>query len=818
MYADVILPLPLGDVFTYRVPLLLQTDIKVGVRVIVQFGVRKFFSALVFRIHNEPPTGNFDIKDIDLILDQNPIVTPNQLIIWQWMADYYCSTIGDVYKAALPTALKLESQTKVSYNPQFTPTEDLTFDEENLLLVLQNNGQINIHDINRLMGKKPSLAALKTLLEKNAVSVEEKVGNRFKQKTSPFVFLHPEISGEDGIEQALQSLGKAPKQQNLFEFFLSETIYQSDSHDNIEKKTLLKGSGESEGILKALVDKNVLIIKDIEISRLDFSEPEERIIHELNEEQQKAMEEIKAIHPSKPILLHGVTSSGKTEIYIHLIEEQIAQGNQVLYIVPEIGLTTQLVSRLKRAFGEQAGVYHSKYNDAERVETWNNILNQTDKSYQLIIGTRSAVFLPFCKLGLVIVDEEHENSFKQFDPAPRYNGRDVAVVIAQIHHARLVMGTATPSFESYYNAVTGKYALIELTKRYMDVKLPKVIISDVKRATITKRMKSILTLEMYEAIQKALANQEQVILFQNRRGFAPFMQCSDCSHIFRCVHCDVSLTYHKHSGILLCHYCGHTQSLPSHCPGCKSERLRTKGYGTEKIEEELGILFPEARIARMDVDSTRSKRSFEKLLWEFDNHKIDILIGTQMITKGLDFDNVSLVGIPDADQILNYPDFRAFERSYQLMVQVSGRAGRKDKQGKVIIQTTQPNHPVFKNIIEANYRGLFSSQITERKTFKYPPYYRLIKIAVKHQDKETVDRGAGIIAEELRKLFGKNVLGPEYPIISRIKNRFQKEILIKLERNNKLSKSKHLITETIAKVKSMSGFTSLIIYADVDPM
>ena len=816
MYADVILPLPLGDMFTYKVPPLLQPSIKVGVRVIVQFGVRKYFSALVFRIHYEKPTGSFDVKDIDSILDQYPIVNSLQLELWQWMAGYYCSTIGDIYKAALPAALRLESQTKVSFNSAFTMTNDLTFDEENLLLVLQNNRQINIHDINRLMGRKPSLGTLKTLLEKNAVAIEESVSNRFKQKTTPFVYLHPAISGEESIEQALSGLQKAKKQQHLFEFFLSEVIYSAN--DSVEKKTLLKESGESEATLKALVDKNILIIQDMEVSRLDFSEAGERVIHDLDEAQQRAFDEIKSIGSSKPVLLHGVTSSGKTEIYIHLIKEQIARGNQVLYIIPEIGLTTQLVGRLKRAFGEKAGVYHSKYSDAERVETWNNILEQSENSYQLIIGARSAVFLPFSKLGLVIVDEEHENSFKQFDPSPRYNGRDVAAVVAQLHSTQLIMGTATPSFESYYNALTGKYALIELPKRYMDVELPKIIISDVKRATITKRMKSLLTLELFEAIEEALAHKEQVILFQNRRGFAPFMQCNDCSHIFKCIHCDVSLTYHKHSDILLCHYCGHTQSLPQRCPECNSESLKTRGFGTEKIEEELGLLFPQARIARMDIDSTRSKRSFEKLLWEFDNHQIDILTGTQMITKGLDFNNVSLVGIPDADQILNYPDFRAFERSFQLMVQVSGRAGRKNKQGKVIIQTTQPNHPVFKNIVENNYRRLFSSQMAERKKFRYPPYYKLIKIIVKHTDRELVDKGADVLAAMLRKLFDKNVLGPEYPIISRIKNRFQKEILIKLERNNKLPQSKYLIANMINKTKSQSSFTSLIIYADVDPM
>jgi len=819
LYADVILPLPLGDRFTYRVAPQFQAGIKAGVRVVVQFGSRKFFSALVSRVHNEMPAGTFDMKDIDAILDQEPIVHPAQLVLWEWISDYYCCTLGEVYRAALPSALKLESQTKINHNPEFTMPVDLSGDEEAMLLMLQDRGQVNIREINRYAGKRSAYSTLKILLEKNAILIEEKMEKSYRPKTTPYVFLDPTTLTDENILQALESLKKAKKQLALFEFFLSETIYHPDKRTCIEKKELLQKSGANEGILRALTEKQFLRIEEIETGRLDFSYDKEKKIFDLNEMQQKAFEQIKQQpEPQKPLLFHGITSSGKTEVYIKLIGEQLALGKQVLYLVPEIGLSAQLINRLKRAFGDKAGIYHSKFSDAERVETWFNLLNENEKSYQIILGARSAVFLPFRKLGLIIVDEEHENSYKQFDPAPRYNARDLAIILGQIHQARVILGTATPSFESYFNVKTGKYALVELNERYQNIQLPEMIIADVRQATRQKKMKSLLTPELYGEIGSALKNGEQVILFQNRRGFAPYIQCTSCGWIPKCRNCDVSLTYHKHSAALICHYCGHTEPVPPHCNECGSEDIRTKGFGTEKIEEELKLIFPEVKVARMDLDSTRARRGFEQLIYQFENKQIDILAGTQMVTKGLDFDNVSVVGILDADQLLNYPDFRAFERAFQLIAQVSGRAGRKNKQGKVVIQTTQPKHQVLAEVTENNFLQLFTRQMAERKLFRYPPYFRLVKVIVKHKNKDRLESAAGQLAAGLRKLFGKNVLGPEYPLISRIQNWYQKEVWIKLERDTRLGQNKRRIREEIRHIKSLPNNSGLVIYADVDPM
>ncbi|WP_372775925.1 primosomal protein N' [Mangrovibacterium sp.] len=818
LFADVILPLPLGDQFTYRVPPAFQVNIKVGVRVIVQFGARKFFSALVYKIHTNRPEG-FDIKDIDAILDQEPVITPAQVILWEWMVGYYCCTLGEVYKAALPSALKLESQTKVSFNPNYKMPVDLPGEEEALLLMLQGHGHTNIQSINKFLGKKSALSTLKILLEKNAVLIEEKLEDSFSAKKQPFIFLHPKLANETAISEALNSLKKAKKQLELLEFFLAETIYHTDKKANISKKELLERSGIGEGNLRSLLAKDFLHLQEIEVGRLDFSGDGEQIIFDLNDAQNKALAQLKEqARSGKPVLLHGVTSSGKTEVYIKLIEEQLALGKQILYLVPEIGLTTQLIARLKRAFGDKAGIYHSRFNDSERVEIWFNTLHEKEQSFQIIIGARSAALLPFRNLGLIIVDEEHENSYKQFDPSPRYNARDVAIVLAQIHRAQVILGTATPSFESYFNVKTQKYALVELNERYQNIRLPEMLISDVREATRRKQMKSLLTPHLYEAVETALKQEEQVILFQNRRGFAPYIQCGTCGWIPKCKHCDVSLTYHKHLSALICHYCGHTQSLFGNCDECHSDDIKTRGFGTEKIEEELSILFPEARIARMDMDSTRAKKAYERLIYQFESKQIDILVGTQMVTKGLDFDHVSVVGILNADQLLNYPDFRSFERSYQLITQVSGRAGRKNKQGKVIIQTSQPSHPVLQEVTEHNFTQLFNRQMAERQLFKYPPYYRLVKIVLKHKNKDRLNVAANQMATKLRKLFGFNILGPEYPLVGRIQSWYQKEIWVKLERDQKLPQSKKKIMEEIKALKGQPNNGNLLIYADVDPM
>lgn len=819
LFADVILPLPLRDKFTYLVPASFEPNMKLGVRVIVQFGARKYFSALVYRLHQEPPAGDFDLKSIDAILDKEPIVNQAQIIAWEWVADYYCCSLGEVFKAALPSALKLESQSNVSFNPNFNMEEELTGQEEALLLMLQGRGQANIKEINQFLGRKSSYATLKVLLEKNAILIEEKLKDSYKPKTIGVVKLSDQFSTPKAIETIFEGIGRAKKQRELLEYFLAETVFSEKSKNSLTKKELLEQTGISDAVLKAVVDKGILIVDEVEIGRLSQDHTEEQFLYELNEAQEKALVQVKeGFQTKRPVLLHGVTSSGKTEVYIKLIEEVLAQNKQVLYLVPEIGLTSQLINRLKRAFGDRAGIYHSKFNDAERVEIWFNILEEKEDAYQVVLGARSAVFLPFKKLGLIIVDEEHENSYKQFDPAPRYHARDMAVVLGQIHKAPVLLGTATPSFESYFNAKLKKYALVELKERFQGIELPEIVVADIRKATRQRQMKSLLTPELYDEVKQALENEEQVILFQNRRGFAPYMQCTSCGWIPKCRNCDVSLTYHKYRSSLVCHYCGHTTSLPGTCGECHSDDIRTKGYGTEQIEEELGILFPEARVARMDLDTTRAKRSFDQLIYKFENKQIDILVGTQMVTKGLDFEHVRVVGILNADQMLNYPDFRSFERSFQLMAQVSGRAGRKNKRGKVVIQTSQPTHEVLAEVASNSFDLLFNRQMLERKLFRYPPYFRLVKIVVKHKNRERLDLGANQLAAALRKLFVNQVLGPEYPVISRVQTWYQKEIWLKLDKNKQLSPAKKQLMDIIGQIKGLPNNGGLIIYADVDPM
>jgi len=824
LFADVILPLPLDYRFTYRVPAAFQVRIKTGVRVIVQFGKRKFFSALVYKLHQVIPTGDFEIKDIDAILDEEPIISEKQLVLWEWIANYYCCTLGEVYKAALPSGLKLESQTKISLNPDAVIQETLTDKENAVVLLLESRKTVSIQDMNRFLGQQSSFAILKILLEKNTVIVEEQLRESYKPKLVATVRLNTEYQTEEKLNSVLDLLSKkAKKQEHLLKIFLAETIYGDIGQTEISKKDLLEMADVSEAVLKGLEEKQVLEVFQNEIGRISRPQRDELMIKELSEPQQKAYDEILAqFQTQQTVLLNGVTSSGKTEIYIRLIEEQLKLGKQVLYLVPEIGLTTQIITRLKTAFGDLAGIYHSKFNDAERVEIWFNVLNEksgkTGQQYQVILGARSAIFLPFRNLGLIIVDEEHENSYKQYDPAPRYNARDMAILMGNIHGAKVLLGSATPSYETFFNAKAGKYGLVDLSERFQGIEMPELIPANTQEAYKRKQMHSIFTPELYGEIATALSNKEQVILFQNRRGFAPFVQCGKCGWIPKCKYCDVSKTYHKNRASLICHYCGHTTSLVSKCEECGSDEIKTRGFGTEKIEDEIQLLFPEARVARMDLDTTRAKKAYDQLIWQFETGKIDILVGTQMVTKGLDFDHVRVVGVINADNLLNYPDFRSYERSYQLIMQVSGRAGRKHTRGKVIVQTSQPNHPVIQDVIANDFYRLFTRQMAERKMFRYPPYYRLIKIVVKHQNRDRLDLAALHLATAFKTHFNKNVLGPEYPVVGRIQMWFQKEILIKLPRDGKIQEAKMKIMEIISHAKSQPNNSQLIVYADVDPM
>ena len=819
LFAQVILPLSLHDSFTYKVPALLENEIAPGKRVIVQFGKKKLYAALVISLSDKKPD-DMEIKEVQEILDKHPIILPVNFKLWQWLAQYYCCTLGDVFRAALPTGLKLESKSKLFLTGVDEPV-NLSPKEEIIIRQLQEEVS-QLSDIEHKLGTEFSYQALRSLIDKKVVYAEEKISSKYKPKTETFIKLHSTISSEKVLQEKADSLKRAKKQQELLFHLCNITNAFSDEQINeIPKKELLAGTAFSGNLVKELVKKKILAEHQKQISRLEEEKIEQVSINLLNKHQAKAYDEIKTSFETQQVtLIHGITASGKTEIYIHLIDEIIKTGRQALYLVPEIALTTQIVKRLKNVFGNKVGIYHSKLNSQERVEIWEKVLQFNDdpsKGYQVVLGARSAVFLPFSKLGIVIVDEEHENSFKQFDPAPRYNARDMAVVLGYQNDAKVLLGSATPSFESYYNALKNKYGLVNLMKRHSEMELPEIVVADIKRAYKRKQMRSFLTPELFEMMETALEKNEQIILFQNRRGYSPYVECFTCGDIPKCRNCDVSLTYHKYKRRLSCHYCGFSYQLPDKCDNCGSPELKTRGYGTEKIEDELKSLFRNARIARMDLDTTQSKNAFAKIVKNLEDRKTNILIGTQMVTKGLDFEHVSVVGILNADNLINFPDFRAHERAYQLISQVAGRAGRKHKQGKVVIQTSQPDHPLIELIREQNYQATLKEQFEERQLFKYPPFYRLVKIVVKHKNVQTVDRAANQLAQQLKKHKQLVVMGPEYPLISRIQLWHHKEIWIKIDRKLNLDLVKKEITAAVKAVRHLPSNSSCVFNIDVDP-
>jgi len=826
-FADLILPLPLNQLFTYSVPESMIANCKEGKRAVVQFGAKKIYSAIIKKIHNNKPA-DYKVKPILNILDKQIIINKHQFKLWDWIADYYMCTLGEVYKAALPSGLRLESSTIIKYNENFFDTYDaekgvkFTKKEEDVLKFLSENKNLQLSDINKFFSSNTVISYIKSLQEKGAVNIEESLKNKYIEKTESYICLSEKLNSEEEINLILDSLKRANKQAELLLNFLELTENENKFElKEVSKKELLQKSGFSDAILRELKKKNILKINKKSISRLLDDQNQEILVpKELNEAQNNALIEIKTHFKTKDtVLLHGVTSSGKTEIYIHLINEYLKRGKQILYLLPEIALTTQIITRLKKHFGNKIGVYHSKFNNAERVEIWNNISieNETNLSkYQIILGVRSSLFLPFSNLGLIIIDEEHENTFKQYNPAPRYHAKDSALVLSKIHNAKTLLGSATPSIESYFNTKTSKFGLVELMSRYKNISMPEIIVTSVKEARRKKQMKANFTPVLLESITKALNNNEQVILFQNRRGFSHYIECGNCGWIPKCEHCDVSLTYHRNTNQLVCHYCGYSYANPSSCKNCKSTDIKTRGFGTEKIEEELGIFFPNHIIARMDLDTTTKKNAFAKIISDFENGLINILIGTQMVTKGLDFDNVSLVGILDADQMLNFPDFRAYERSYQLMAQVSGRAGRKNKQGKVIIQTMNPKNVIVKQVVKNNYVNMFERQASERQQFAYPPFYRLINISIKHKRIEVVETVANYYAKELKKLIKSKILGPEYPIVNRIQTYYIKNILMKIDKKGNLQRTKYIIKHIAEHIKKVDKFKSVQIIYDVD--
>ncbi len=824
-YADVILPLPLAGYFTYEVPEELRDQVVPGARVIVQFGVKRFYSALVHHLHDKKPI-EYQTKPIEYIIDATPILPISSFPFWDWIAGYYHCAIGEVLKAALPSGLKLESETRINFNSDYIEqsSNKLTPKEQLLFEVIREKKSLSIAELNNSVLKKNSIAIVKELLSKGAVSIEEEMRDGYRPKKATYVELAESLKNERSINLAIESLRKIPLQQRLvLGYFELAEQKKTNGELGITKKELLEATGLSNTVFNGVTKKNILTVIEKRIDRLPGYDGAIKELSVLSNAQSEALNQIKQSFIEKPVtLLHGVTSSGKTEIYIKLIKECLDSGRQILYLLPEIGLTTQIINRLTRVFGDQAGVYHSKFNDSERVEIWNKVLNfgdsNTNAEYQLIVGTRSALFLPFKNLGLIIVDEEHENSFKQYDPAPRYHARDAAVILGHLHHAPVLLGTATPAVETYYNAKSGKFGLVTLSERHQQIEMPEIQTADFKDAYRRRQMNSHLTPLLFNEITGALERKEQVILFQNRRGFSPFIECKLCGWIPKCTHCDVSLTYHKHNNSLVCHYCGYSISHPGSCKSCGNKELTNKGFGTEKVEEDLQLIFPDAKIDRMDLDTTRSKGGFEKIIARFEQGEIDILIGTQMVTKGLDFENVAIVGILNADNLLNQPDFRAYERGYQLMAQVGGRAGRKNKQGKVIIQTSEPTHPIILNIIDNDYEAMYSSQIAERKHYKYPPFYRMIGITVKHREKNELDRIADELTAKLRERFGARILGPEYPLISRIKAQYIKQLWIKIERDISVVNAKRQMQEIITQVRTREGNKAIQIAIDVDPI
>jgi primosomal protein N' (replication factor Y) len=816
-YLDIILPVPLPKLFTYEAGDWGEVA-AVGKRAVVSFGSKKLYSGIIASIHENAPEG-YDTKPVLSVLDEKPVVSEMQLKFWRWIADYYQCTLGEVYKAAVPSGLKLESESYVTVNEDFVAEKPLSEREGIVFDIVSERKKCTIHELNRLSGLHNSFPVVKRLLEKGAISVNEKLKEGYKPKTESFVKLSGKMKSSGELEKAFDSLKRAPRQLAVLMGLISEAggVEKAVSGKMVSRPALAKRLNVSPSVIKELIQKGILEQEKVEIDRINAGGTDSIDLKTLSPEQKRAYDEIKeSFEKHNVTLLHGVTSSGKTEIYIHLIDEQLKKGKQVLYLLPEIALTTQITTRLKRHFGDKLGIFHSGFNDSERVEIWNNLLNK--KGYEVILGVRSSIFLPFDDLGLIIVDEEHETSYKQFDPAPRYHARDAAIMLAYMSGAKTLLGTGTPSFETYYNCEQGKYGIVELFERYTGISMPEILPVDTKEAHRKKQMRSLFHPVLLKKMKEALEKDEQVILFQNRRGFAPYIECSRCAWVPRCEYCDVSLTYHKHLNHLVCHYCGHSVVMPSSCPACGSTDIGTRGFGTEKIEEEIKQLFPGYPAARMDFDTTRSKRSYEKIIGEFELKKIRILIGTQMITKGLDFDSVSLVGILNADNMLNYPDFRAHERSFQMMAQVSGRAGRKGKQGLVILQTSDPQHPVIMDVIKHDFLNFYKSQLEERLMFKYPPFYRLIEVTIKHKDKLRCDNAAKLLAGYLAHTLKDRILGPQPPPVSRIQNLFINKLMIKIEKELSVKKVKEVLAYCIDAVKRTEDLKYVIFQIDVDPM
>ncbi|MCF6342804.1 MAG: primosomal protein N' [Bacteroidales bacterium] len=823
LFADILLPLPVPGTFTYRVPYDLNEFVTEGQRVAVQFGRKKIYAGLIRKLHREVP--EYVPKYILHLLDEKPLVNDLQFRFWDWISAYYMSTRGQVMQAALPAAFKLSSESKILLSPDFLPDRDnLDEFEYRVTEALLAKKRLAIDEISKIVGFQKVLPLLKKMIEKNMLVMEEELKEGYKPKMERFVSLSDEFRDEDAMRELMDGLGKrAYKQLELLMHFLRMAGFPMEMGFQIRQNELLKKAESSPAVLRALTEKGVFMIAKKAVSRLDETgNAENRPNVVLSEHQHEAFHKINnEFCNHNVVLLHGITSSGKTEIYIKLIEEALKAGKQVLYLLPEIALTTQIINRLRKYFGDEVGVYHSRYNRNEKAEVWNNIARRDEgdvrSRYRIILGPRSAMFLPFTNLGLIIVDEEHDQSYKQYDPAPRYNARDSAIYLASLHQAKVVLGSATPAIESFYNARSGKYGLATLTERYSGINLPEVVVVNMKDQMHRKLLRSHFSSVLLDHIEAALQENQQVILFQNRRGFSLRIECEVCNWVPECKNCDVTLTYHKHSELLKCHYCGFSIAVPATCSECGSTDLKMKGFGTEKVEEELGFLLPDAQISRMDLDSTRSKHALQRIFYEFETGKTNILTGTQMVTKGLDFDNVQVVGVLSADNMLSFPDFRAHERSYQMMAQVSGRAGRKNKRGKVIIQSWQPSHPIIKNVVENNYEGMVERELSERKRFKYPPFHRLIVIRMKHKDPQLLSTAASAFGKLCRTRFGNRIQGPEEPLVARVRSFYIRQLLLKTPREAGQSTTKKQILSLLEEFRKITKFKPVMVHFDVDP-
>jgi primosomal protein N' (replication factor Y) (superfamily II helicase) len=821
LFVDVIVPVPVPNLFTYRVPADWNDSVQTGCRVIVEFGKGRIVTGIIARIHQAPPK-IYQAKYLLELLDEYPSVTEKQIKLFHWVAEYYLCAVGDVLNVALPSGMKITSKSNLQLNPAFRQEQAISDKEMVLYEIIKNKGSLAFEDAEKVTGQSNIHRIIKSLINKKAILVFEEIKEKYSPKILKKVRLTSYYLQTENLEMLFAELEKSRKEKQIDVLlkYLSRVpvINQPEQNENgLEKNIIAKLEG-SESALKTLIKNGVFEEFEIIVSRFeDFIVTDHSRI-QLSRAQTQAKNEIFHHFESKPaVLLHGVTGSGKTAIYIDLIREVLESGSQVLYLLPEIALTTQIVSRLRKTFGDRMGIYHSKFSDNERVEVWRNVLQG---SCPFVIGVRSAIMLPFDSLGLIIVDEEHETTYKQHDPAPRYHARDLAVVVAGLHGAKVVLGSATPSVETYTNALAGKYGLVKLNERFGDAQMPHIQLINTTEERKRKTMKQAFTSVVLDELTLNLEKKEQSILFQNRRGYSPYLTCEECAYIPKCPNCDVSLTYHQYNAEIRCHYCSHAEPVPKSCPACGSTKIKAVGFGTEKIEDDLKLLLPTAHIERMDLDTTRSKHAYEEIINRFEQGETDILIGTQMISKGLDFDKVSLVGIFDADRSINFPDFRSHERTFQLLTQVSGRAGRRKTQGKVVIQTADPMQEILQRIVLNDYEGFYENEIAERKKFHYPPFTRIIKVVLKHKEQEKVMQASAQLADILRIEFGEEmILGPQAPLVERVRNLFLQDIILKIPVNTgKLREIKQFIRREMDKIATDKAFKSIRIYADVDPV